>query len=438
MTNPKRVLILGAGGRDFHVFNTMYRDDPRSEVVAITAAQIPNIEDRTYPAVLAGPRYPRGIPIRPESDLAALVRGERVQEVVFAYSDVTLQYVRQMARRVEELGAAFRTFDIEGTMLRSKRPCVAICAVRTGCGKSGVSRLVASTLREMGRRVAVLRHPMPYGNLSEQVVQRFASVEDLNRHKCTIEEMEEYEPHIAAGNVVYAGADYAKILEQAEGEADVIVWDGGNNDTPFVRPDLLFTLLDPLRPGDEVGYFPSIWNLEHADALVIAKSEEAKQDDVATVRANAKRHNPKAVLIDGRSPIEISDPAKVSGLRVLVVEDGPTVTHGGMGYGAGLVAARRAGAAQIVDPRPYAQGQIAAALAKYPHVKSVLPALGYGKEEIADLEATIRRVPCDTVVIGTPIDLGRVLRIDKPTVRVTYSYADASRPGVADLVRERL
>ena len=437
MTNPIPLLILGAGGRDFHVFNTCYRDDPRYDVVAITAAQIPNIEHRTYPAVLAGPRYPKGIPIRPESDLEAIVRAYGVKEVVFAYSDVTLEFLEAMGERVRALGAEFHPFDVERTMLHSKRPVVAVCAVRTGCGKSGVSRHVAATLRAMGKRVAVLRHPMPYGDLGVQVVQRFATLADLDRHRCTIEEMEEYEPHISAGNVVFAGVDYARILAEAEKEADVVLWDGGNNDTPFLRPDLLFTILDPLRAGDELRYFPSRWNVEHADVLVIGKTDEAKPKGIALVRANARKLNPRAKVVEGRSPVDLPGVTMLRGKRVLIVEDGPTVTHGGMGYGAGLVAVRGAGVQQIVDPRPYAQGQIADAFRKYPHLHDVLPALGYGEDEVRDLEATIRRIPCDVVVIGTPIDLSRVLKIDKPVVRVSYRYEDASRPGVADIVRER-
>ncbi|MCE9635218.1 MAG: GTPase [Planctomycetes bacterium] len=437
MTNRIPLLILGAGGRDFHVFNTCYRNDSRYRVVAITAAQIPNIEHRTYPAVLAGPLYPNGIPIRPESDLEAIVREYGVKEVVFAYSDVTLEYLEAMGRRVTALGPEFHPFDVERTMLRSTKPVVAVCAVRTGCGKSGVSRHVAQTLRDLGKRVAVLRHPMPYGDLSLQIVQRFATLADLDRHHCTIEEMEEYEPHIAAGNVVFAGADYAKILAAAETEADVILWDGGNNDTPFIKPDLFFTILDPLRPGDELRYFPSLWNVENADVLVIGKTDEAKPEGIAAVRANTHPLNPMARVVEGRSPVDVPDAAALRGKRVLVVEDGPTVTHGGMGYGAGLVAVRGTGVKEIVDPRPYAQGQIADAFKKYPHLHDVLPALGYGDAEVRDLETTIRRIPCDVVVIGTPIDLSRVLKIDKPVVRVNYRYEDASTPGVADIVRER-
>jgi predicted GTPase len=436
MAKRTKVLIQGAGGRDFHVFNTVFRDDPGSEVVAITAAQIPNIDDRQYPPVLAGPLYPQGIPIVPESELDRIVRERGVERVVFSYSDVTYDFVEAQAARARAVGAQFAPFDPDATMLEPEKPCVAVCAVRTGCGKSAISRHVAGTLRGMGMRVAVLRHPMPYGNLSDQVVQRFAALSDLDRHHCTIEEMEEYEPHIRAGNVVFAGADYAKILETAEREADVIVWDGGNNDTPFVRPGLFFTVLDPFRAGDEVRYFPSRWNLEHADALVIGKIGEAKPQDVAALRDSAKRHNPKAAVIEARSTIHLADPAAVRGRRVLVIEDGPTVTHGGMGFGAGLLAAQRAGAGSIVDPRPFASGEIAEAFRKYGHLSDVLPALGYGAREIADLEATVDRADCEVVVVGTPVDLTRILKVRKPCVRASYEHQDAGEPSVTTILGE--
>jgi len=435
MTGKTRVLILGAGGRDFHVFNTCYRDDPTREVVAFTATQIPEIDRRTYPPELAGPLYPAGIPVFPESDLDRLVREHGVQEVVFAYSDVPQSYVDEMGRHVRSLGAAFATFDADRTMLRSKLPCVAVCAVRTGCGKSAVSRHVVAALRELKLRTVVLRHPMPYGNLKEQAVQRFAHLDDLKKHRCTIEEMEEYEPHILAGNVVFAGADYAEILAAAEKEGDVVVWDGGNNDTPFVRPDLHITLVDPLRPGHELSYFPGRWNLERADVVVVPKIGEARAEDIDTVVRNVARVNPGARICRGRSPVSISDASAIKGKRALVIEDGPTATHGGMGYGAGLVAARRAGASAIVDPRPYATGLIAEAFRAYPHLHAVLPALGYGEKEMKDLEATIERADCDVVVVGTPIDLSRVIRIRKPAVRVTYAFEEAETPGLAAAVR---
>ena len=437
VTERIRVLIMGAGGRDFHVFNTCYRDDPSREVVAFTAAQIPGIDCRTYPPELAGPHYPTGIPVFPEADLERLVRERRVKEVVFAYSDVHQEDLVRIARRMRTLGASFTPFDPEKTMLRSRHPCVAVCAVRTGCGKSSVSRHVVASLKAIGRKPVVLRHPMPYGDLRRQRVQRFARLEDLAEHRCTIEEMEEYEPHIRAGNVVYAGTDYARVLEAAEQEGDIIVWDGGNNDTPFVKPDLHITLVDPLRPGHELLYFPGRWNLERADVVVVPKIDDARPGDIVTVLANIARVNPRAAVCRGRSPVSLSDAEGVRGRRALVIEDGPTATHGGMGYGAGLVAARRGGAAAIVDPRPYATGLIADAFRAYPHLRDVLPALGYGERELRDLEETIDRTDCDVVVVGTPIDLSRVIRIKKPVVRVTYAFEEASQPGLAQILAER-
>jgi len=436
MSERIRLVIMGAGGRDFHVFNTCYREDAGIEVVAFTAAQIPDIDDRRYPPILAGPLYPDGIPIRPEADLEAIVAEHEVREVVFAYSDVSYDYLDAVRGRVEETGATFQLFDADATMLESSKPCVAICAVRTGCGKSAVSRHVVRILRELGLRPGILRHPMPYGKLTDQVVQRFATIEDLADQKCTIEEMEEYEPHIESGSVVFAGADYRRILDAAEAESDVIVWDGGNNDTPFVEPDLFITLVDPLRPGHEATYFPGRWNVERAQVVVIAKSDSAGDEAIATVRENISMLNPKAKVVLGRSPVELADPEAVRGKRALVVEDGPTATHGGMGYGAGFVAAQAAGAAAIVDPRPFLEGRIKAAFEKYPHLRSVIPALGYGDAEIADLEATINRVDCDVVVVGTPIDLTRIVEIDKPAVRATYAFEEGSKPGLGEIVRE--
>jgi len=426
---PRRILIAGAGGRDFHVFNTCFRDDASTEVVAFTAAQIPHIDDRTYPPVLAGPRYPNGIPILPERRLEVLVRDHLVDEVVFAYSDVTYDDVEKLGARARAAGAAFATFDVERTMLRSKLPCVSICAVRTGCGKSSVSRFVVRALRGAGLRCAVLRHPMPYGRLRDQVVQRFATIGDLAAQHCTIEEMEEYEPHIEAGSVVFAGADYARVLAEAEKEADVVVWDGGNNDLPFIRPDFAIVLLDPLRPGDELRYFPSRENVERADALIVVKTDAATAEGIAEVEENARRLNPGAVLLRGRSPVRLD--GDVRGKRVLVVEDGPTTTHGGMGYGAGFVAAR---GADIVDPRPYAVGAIAEAYRRYPHLAAVVPALGYSPRDVAELEATIANAECDAVVIGTPIDLSRIVRIDKPVLRAEYHFEGA---GLAELLLEQ-
>jgi len=434
----KRVVILGAGGRDFHVFNTRYRHDPTTEVVAFTAAQIPGIEERRYPPVLAGALYPEGIDVEPEEEMESLIERASVDEAVFAYSDVSLDHLDRLRQRVEGAGARFATFDATATQIPVARPCVAVCAVRTGCGKSGVSRHLARDLREAGHDVGVIRHPMPYGHLERQVVQRFASIEDLEAQECTIEEMEEYEPHIREGGVVYAGADYLKILGLAESEADVVLWDGGNNDTPFLKPDVLVTLLDPLRAGDELTYFPSVWNLENADVLVIAKSGQASPEQIEAVRRSARERNPEATVVLGRSPYAVDDEAAVRGKRVLVVEDGPTTTHGGMGYGAGLLAARAAGAAEIVDPRPLATGEIAEVFEHHPHLHDVLPALGYGAGQLADLEETIRRVDCDAVVVGTPIDLSRVIEIDHPAVRAEYGYADGDGEALADVVRTRL
>ena len=435
MSARERIVIVGAGGRDFHVFNTLYRDDRSCEVIAFTAAQIPHIDSRRYPPVLAGEFYPHGIPIVPERMLdEMLAEPRRVDRVVFAYSDVTYDFVESLGMRVVRAGARFEAFDPESTMLRSSKPCVAVCAVRTGCGKSALSRHVAAELKKLGLRVAVLRHPMPYGDLARQIVQRFATIEDLARHQCTIEEMEEYEPHVLAGHVVFAGVDYAEILAVAQDEADVIVWDGGNNDTPFIRPDLLFTVLDPLRAGDEVRYFPARWNLEHADVLVLGKVDEAPPEALDALRRSARLHNAQAEVIEGRSPIRLADPEAVRGRRVLVVEDGPTVTHGGMRHGAGLLAALRCGAKEIVDPRPFAVGEIAEAYQKYGHLSDVLPALGYGEREVADLAATIEKADCDVVVSGTPIDLARILRTRKPIVRASYWYEDARPGAVAEIL----
>ena len=437
MGERRRVVIMGAGGRDFHVFNTLYREDPETEVVAITATQIPGIDDRMYPPELSGPLYPNGIPIVPEEGLEALLKEKSVDHVVFSYSDVPYSYVEQKGALVEAAGASFAPFDPTATMIEGEKPCVAICAVRTGCGKSALTRYVAKVLKDAGLQPGSIRHPMPYGNLADQIVQRFATVEDLAKHDCTIEEMEEYEPHIQVGTVIFAGADYGKILDEAEKESDIILWDGGNNDTPFYKPDLLITIVDPLRPGHELAYFPGRWNFEHADVIVINKYAEAQEDDIALVRANIEKFNPTAVVIEGFSPIGLEDPDAVKGKRVLVIEDGPTTTHGGMGYGAGFLAAQRAGAAEIVDPRPYATGEIADAFQAYPHLENILPALGYGEQQLADLQSTIEKVDCDVVVIGTPIDLSRVLTINKPWVRATYDFAEHGDARLATLLTER-
>ncbi len=427
---------MGAGGRDFHVFNTCYRSDDRYQVVAFTAAQIPHIETRTYPPELAGPNYPAGIPIHSESELETIIGDETVDEVVFAYSDVSYDFLDAISQRVTAVGAEFSTFDPAETLLPSSKPCIAVCAVRTGCGKSPFSRFLAAKLRELGLRPGIIRHPMPYGNLRQQIVQRFGEIKDLKRHHCTIEEMEEYEPHIAQGNVVFAGADYEKIIAAAESESDVLLWDGGNNDTPFVRPRLLITLLDPLRAGDEINYFPGKWNFEHADVLVISKIDEATQQQLAVLQQNIEQYNQTATVIEGRLSIHLDDPQSLRGKRILIVEDGPTITHGGMAHGAGYLAVRRAGA-EPVDPRPNVVGEIAEAYEKYPHIGAVLPALGYGETQIADLQATIERVPCDTVVFATPIDLARVVQINKPTVRVTYSFEERGAAKLLELLKTK-
>jgi predicted GTPase len=430
-----RVVILGAAGRDFHNFNVVFRDDPDHEVVAFTATQIPDISGRRYPPELAGPRYPAGIPIVPEEDLEKLIRERQVGEVVFAYSDVSHEHVMHLGSRAIAAGADYRILGSETTMLRARVPVVSVTAVRTGSGKSQTTRRVAEVLRSRGLAVVVVRHPMPYGDLARQRCQRFATTADLDRHECTIEEREEYEPHLARGTVVYAGVDYAEILASAEREADVLLWDGGNNDLPFFRPDVDIVVVDPHRPGHELRYFPGEANLRRAGVVVINKVSTAPAEGLKLVRANIAAVNPKAVVIEADSPITVSDPAAVRGKRVLVVEDGPTLTHGEMAYGAGAVAAREHGAAELVDPRPYAVGSIAETFAKYPQTKDVLPAMGYGDGQIRELEETIGATPCDLVIIGTPIDLRRLVTLDKPAVRVTYDLAERGKPDLAEVLR---
>jgi len=430
----ERVVIMGAAGRDFHVFNTCYRDRDDVRVVAFTATQIPHIDERRYPASLAGRLYPEGIPIHPEEELEAIVREEGVDRVVFAYSDVTYDYVDGRRRLVEAAGAAFDTFDVDATMIPSSKPVIAVCAVRTGCGKSQTSRRIVTLLREMGVKTAAIRHPMPYGDLAKQAVQRFAELADLERHDCTIEEMEEYEPHIANGAVVFAGVDYGAILAAAEREVDVVLWDGGNNDTPFYRPDLWIAVADPHRPGHELTYFPGRVNLERADLVLINKVDTATPEGIATVEANIREHNPDATVVRAASPVSVADPEAIAGKRILVVEDGPTLTHGEMEYGAGVVAARKWGAAEIVDPRPWAVGEIAETFAKYPDIGHLLPAMGYGERQMADLAATIDATDCDLVLVATPIDLARVIDIRKPYQRVTYELAEEG-DGLAEAVR---
>lgn len=435
MAVRKRVLIMGAAGRDFHNFNVYFRNRQDAEVVAFTATQIPDIEGRVYPAELAGPLYPRGIPIYPEEDLPKLITEKQIDEVVFSYSDVSHEYVMHKAAIVNAAGADFCLLGAKATMLETKVQVVAICAVRTGCGKSQTTRRVADILRSMGKRLVVVRHPMPYGDLKKQRVQRFATYEDLDRHGCTIEEREEYEPHLDRGTVVYAGVDYAAILAEAEKEAEVLLWDGGNNDIPFFRPALHITVADPLRAGHEVTYYPGETNLRMADVVVINKQTTASFEDIETVRANVMEVNPRAIIVDAASPILVDKPELVRGKRVLVVEDGPTLTHGEMSYGAGVVAAQKYGACELVDPRPYLKGSLVTIFEKYPEIGSLLPAMGYGPRQIKDLQATINACDCDTVIVGTPIDLRRVMRLKHPCVRVRYELQEIGSPTLEEILR---
>ncbi len=435
--SPIRTIIMGAAGRDFHNFNVFFRDNPDYEVVAFTATQIPNIEGRTYPPELAGKQYPKGIPIYPESELSRLIKELKVDQVVFAYSDVPHEYVMHKASEVIAAGADFRLMGLESTLVESSKPVVSIGAVRTGCGKSQTTRRVSLILRDMGYKVAVIRHPMPYGNLAEQAVQRFATYEDLDKYKCTIEEREEYEPHLDNGMIVFAGVDYEAILRQAEKEADIILWDGGNNDIPFYKSDFHIVVADPHRPGHEMKYHPGEANARMADLFIINKVDTADPDAVLEVRENLHALNPDAPILEAASPIFVDDPAAIRGKRVLVVEDGPTLTHGGMAYGAGWVAAKRFGAAEIVDPRPYAVGSIRDTYAKYPTTGAVLPAMGYGETQIRELEETINSADADLVIIGTPIDLRRVMKIDKPSDRVRYELQVIGTPTLEDLLKEK-
>jgi predicted GTPase len=431
-----RLIIMGAAGRDFHNFNVRFREDKRYHVVAFTATQIPDIEGRRYPPELAGRLYPKGIPILAEEELGELIAQHGVHQVVFSYSDVSQHYVMGEASRVIAWGADFSLLGAGHTMLNSARPVIAIGAVRTGCGKSQTTRKVCEILKELGKRVVVVRHPMPYGNLVEQQVQRFASYEDLDRHHCTLEEREEYELHIDRGNVVYAGVDYGLILQEAEREADVIVWDGGNNDLPFYRPGLFIVLVDPHRPGHELGYYPGHTCLRMADVVLVNKENTASLEGIETVKNNVRAVNPKAIVVDAASPLTVEHPQVITGKRVLVVEDGPTVTHGGMKYGAGTVAARDCGAAEIVDPRPFIVGTLEETFRNYPHIGPLLPAMGYSPEQIADLERTIAAVDCDAVVIGTPIDLTRIAKIEKPTTRVRYELQEIGQPDLREILND--
>jgi len=417
----RRVIIMGAAGRDFHVFNCCYRDKPEFDVVAFTATQIPHIEDRRYPATLAGALYPDGIPIYPEEALDELMMGNDIDQVIFAYSDVNLDYIDKRRKKVEAHGAPFFLFDVDASMLPSTKPVIAITAVRTGCGKSQVSRRITDILRELGKKAVVIRHPMPYGDLARQGVQRFAQHGDLEQHNCTIEEREEYEPHIDNGAIVYAGIDYAAILVEAEKEADVIVWDGGNNDTPFYKPDLWITVADPHRAGHELEYFPGTVNFERADIILISKIGYADEANIKVIEANARKLNPEATVLRRKSPLHVPDPDAITDKRVLVIEDGPTTTHGGMAFGAGVLAAMENHAGELVDPRPWAVGEIAATFGEYPDIGDLLPAMGYGDKQIRDLEATVNAVDCDLVLVATPIDLTRLIDIEKPHMRIGYS-----------------
>jgi predicted GTPase len=431
----RRVLILGAGGRDFHNFNTVFRGSSGYEVVGFTATQIPNIDNRTYPAELAGSLYPAGIPIYSQDDLEQLICALSVDEAIFSYSDISHLNLMHLASRIVATGADFRLLSARSTMLASRRPVVSICAVRTGCGKSPLARFVARSFRNRGMRVAVIRHPMPYGDLAKQAVQRFASLDDMERADCTIEEREEYEPHIEAGDLVFAGVDYERILRRAEQEADIIIWDGGNNDLPFYKPDLEIVVADPHRPGHETTYYPGEPNLLRAGVVVLSKVDTANIENVWQVRDNVHHSNPNATIIEMAMPLTVDDPSAIRGKRVLVIEDGPTLSHGGMGYGAGFLAAKRFGAAEMVDPRRYAVGSIGPVYKAYPHMGPILPAMGYSEDQMRDLKQTIDAVPCDTVIVASPVDLSRLLHFDKPSVRVRYEVEELGEPKLSTILQ---
>ena len=435
----KNVIIIGAAGRDFHNFNTYYRDNEDYNVVAFTAAQIPDIDGRKYPAELAGKLYPNGIPIFAEQDLTAKIKALKVDICVFAYSDVPYKRVMGISAIVNAAGADFALLGPDKTQVKSTKPVIAVVATRTGCGKSQTSRKVIEYLMEKGLKVVAIRHPMPYGDLNAQKVQRFADVSDLEKHKCTIEEMEEYEPHVVRGNVIYAGVDYEAILRQAEKDpdgCDVILWDGGNNDFPFYKSDLTITVADPHRPGHELSYYPGEVNLRIADAIVINKMDSASPEGIQTVRDSIAKVNPNAAVIDGASPIKVDKPELIKGKKVLVVEDGPTLTHGEMKIGAGVVAAQKFGAAELVDPRPFTVGKLSETFKIYPNIGTLLPAMGYGKEQLQDLETTINNTDCDAVIIGTPIDLNRIVNINKPTTRVFYDLQEIGKPDLNDMLED--
>ena len=429
---------MGAAGRDFHNFNVFYKDNEGYEVVAFTATQIPNIADRKYPSELAGRLYPDGIPIYDEKELTGLIKEYKVDDVVFSYSDVPHEYVMHKASEVQAAGANFIILGAEQTMLKSKVPVIAVCAVRTGCGKSAATRRICQILKEAGKKVVAIRHPMPYGDLVKQKAQRFETYEDLTLHDCTIEEMEEYEPHIEQGTIVYAGVDYEAILRKAENEADIIIWDGGNNDLPFYKPDVHITLVDPHRAGHEVTFYPGETNLILADIIIISKEEYADAENIIKVKENIKKTNPNASIIDASLHITVENLERIKGRRVLAVEDGPTVTHGGMTYGAAVMAAREYGASILVDPRPFAFGSIKETFNKYPDINNLLPAMGYDRKQILELEETINQTDCDIVITGTPIDLGKIIRINKPIVRAKYELQELSKPGLSDIIQTLL
>jgi len=435
MTGKMRTVIMGAAGRDFHNFNVYFRNKPEYEVVAFTATQIPGIEGRTYPPTLSGPLYPNGIPILPEDDLPRIIKEKDIDLVVLAYSDLSNDNVMHKASLVLACGADFRLMGPKTTMVKSKLPVVSVCAVRTGAGKSTVSRAVSRTLKDMLGRVVVIRHPMPYGVLSDEVCERFATYDDLKKYECTIEEREEYEPYIDIGNIVYAGVDYEKILQEAEKEADVILWDGGNNDLPFYKPDLQIVVVDPFRPGDELGYYPGEANVRMADVVVINKVDTAPREGIQTVRKNVKMLRPDAKIVEAASEIRVEDSKQIRGKRVVAIEDGPTVTHGGMKEGVGAIAARKFGAKELINPRKYAVGSIKRTYEKYPHLGKVLPAMGYGAKQIKELEQTIDAVKCDLLVMGTPIDLRRVMTLSKPAVRVQYDIKETTKPTLDQILR---
>lgn len=434
MSGRIRTIIMGAAGRDFHNFNVYFRNNPDYEVVAFTATQIPGIEGRTYPTDLSGKMYPNGIPIFPEDDLSKLIKEKNIDLVILAYSDLSYDEVMHKASQVLACGADFRLMGPKTTMLKSRLPVISVCAVRTGAGKSTVSRSVSKSLKKIAGRVVVIRHPMPYGTLSKEVCERFATYDDMKRYECTIEEREEYEPHIDIGNVVYAGVDYEKILREAEREADVILWDGGNNDLPFYYPDLQIVVVDPQRPGDEVRYYPGEANLRMADVVLINKVDSSTPEAIETVRKNVKRVRPEAKVVEAASEIQVDDIAHIRGKRVVAIEDGPTVTHGGLKEGVGAIAARKYGAKELIDPRPYAVGSIKRTYEKYPHLGKVLPAMGYGEKQIKELEQTIAAIDCDSLIYGTPIDLKRIMNIPKPAVRVRYEIRETTKPTLEEIL----